>query len=124
VWCIQVLSAARFWKWLSEGRIKVGERDRGCFAKELDEITWEGADGRVENLLALKDGKASPAWEEARGKDASTLAVGGHWFAARSTQQGVGLLVFVPVREGAVVRPRPRWCDLASSNCGASTWAS
>lgn len=75
-----------------------------CFAKELDEAVWEGADGRVEKVLALKEGKESPAWEEAGGRYSSALAIGGHWFAARSTQREVGLLVFLPVREGVGAR--------------------
>ncbi len=75
-----------------------------CFAKELDEAVWEEPDGSVEKLLALKDGKASPAWEGALGRYTSALAIGGHWFAARSTAKDVGLLVFLPTRDGIRAR--------------------
>jgi hypothetical protein len=74
------------------------------FARELDEATWEGTDGRMEKVLALENGKASSAWEQARGKYVPALAVGGHWFAARSAARDEGLLVFLPAREGVVAR--------------------
>ncbi|MBM4087171.1 MAG: hypothetical protein FJ272_20465, partial [Planctomycetes bacterium] len=75
-----------------------------CFDKEVDEAAWEDADGRVEKLLMLQDGKASKAWDEARGAYAYALTVGGHWFAARSTKTSEGLVAFMPTREGVGTR--------------------